>query len=144
MLTITSACCGTVAHFSSLLSGKCIRGSQSLIRLFTVIFHFIRECLFRRELLRRLFRGERLIINDRLIIIIFNVQWACFIVGDGWAVLVTTQESLASMFTAALEEVTLPLVMSEGPVFTLGSGQTSLAWIKIFSYLHFTHEYIAK
>ena len=44
-----------------------------------------------------------------------------------WAVLISALESLSIMETAALEEVTLPLVMSEGPVLTLGRGQTSLS-----------------
>ena len=44
-----------------------------------------------------------------------------------WAVLVSTLESLSVMDTAALEKVTLPLVMSEGPVLAFGGGQTSLS-----------------
>ena len=44
-----------------------------------------------------------------------------------WAVLVSTLVSLSIMETAALQEVTLPLVVFEGPVFALGGGQTSLA-----------------
>jgi len=44
------------------------------------------------------------------------------------AVLVSTLEALGILLqAAALEKVTLPLAVSVGPVFALGSGQTSLA-----------------
>ena len=41
------------------------------------------------------------------------------------AVLVSALEALGLLVTAALEEVTLPLTGSEGPVLTFGGGQTS-------------------
>ena len=44
-----------------------------------------------------------------------------------WAVLVSALVSLGVMETAALQEVTLPLVVFEGPVLTLGGWETSLA-----------------
>ena len=44
-----------------------------------------------------------------------------------WAVLVSTLEALSIVYAAALQEVALPLVMSEGPILALGGGQTSLA-----------------
>ena len=44
-----------------------------------------------------------------------------------WAVLVSTLEALGLLDTAAFQEVTFPLVVSEGPVLALGGGQTSLA-----------------
>ena len=43
------------------------------------------------------------------------------------AVLVSALEALLLMDTAALEEVALPLVVSEAPVLALGGGQTGLA-----------------
>ena len=50
-----------------------------------------------------------------------------YLVVISWTVLVSALESLSVSETAALEEVTLPLVISVGPVLALGGVTTSLA-----------------